>query len=56
MAAMLAMLLVRVMAPRLDSSEVTHRSATNYSVPRPAPEGVWVLGGGIEIPCEYCMV
>ena len=40
MAAMLAMLLVRVMAPRLDSSEITHRSTTNNSVPRPAPEGV----------------
>ena len=56
MAALLAMLLVRVLAPRLDSSEITHRNATNNSVPRPAPEGVWVLGGGIEILCEYCMV
>ena len=21
--------------------------------PRPAPEGKWVVGGGIEIPCKY---
>ena len=21
--------------------------------PRNAPEGTWVLGGGIEIPCKY---
>ena len=21
--------------------------------PRPAPEGKWVIGGGIEIPCKY---
>ena len=56
MAALLAMLLVRVLAPRLDSSEIAHRSATNNGVPRPAPEGVWVLGGGIEIPYKYCMV
>ena len=21
--------------------------------PRPAPEGKWVIGGGMEIPCKY---
>ena len=56
MAALLAMLLVRVLAPRLDSSEIAHKSSTNNGVSRPAPEGIWVLGGEIEIPYEYCMV
>ena len=29
---------------------------TINDVPRPAPEGVWVPGGGIEIPCKYWYV
>ena len=24
--------------------------------PRRAPEGTWVLGGGIEIPCQYKII
>ena len=52
MAALLAMLLVGFLAPRLDSGEIMHSSETINGVPRPAPEGVCVPGGGIEIPCE----
>ena len=36
--------LVHVLAPM---------SETINDVPRLAPEGVWVPGGGIEIPCKY---
>ena len=28
-------------------------SLTISNVKRKAPEGTWVLGGGIEIPCKY---
>ena len=33
--------------------EIMHMERTITSVPRSAPEGVWVPGRGIEIPCEY---
>ena len=42
MAVLLAMSLAQVLAPRLDSSEIVHRSEAINGVPRPAPEGVWV--------------
>ena len=44
-----------VLAPMLDSSDIAHMSGTINSVPRPAPEGVWAPGGGIEISCEYVL-
>ena len=39
---LLAVSLVRVLAPRLDSGEIVHRSEAINGVSRPAPEGVWV--------------
>jgi hypothetical protein len=42
----------RVLAPML---EIVHMSGTINGVPRHAPEGIWVRGGGIEIPCEYVL-
>ena len=44
--------LLRVLAPMLDSGDIAQMSGTIIGVPRPAPEGVWVPGSGIEIPCE----
>ena len=44
MAALLAMLHVRVLAPWLDSGEIAHRSGTINGVPRPRRT---------EILCEY---
>ena len=32
---------------------MTHFEAGVTGSPRDAPEGKWVLGGGIEIPCTY---
>ena len=37
----------------LDVGEIMHMEGTITSVPRSAPEGVWVLGRGIEILCQY---
>ena len=48
-------LLASVLAPMLDSSEMVHVSGTISGVPRPASEGIWVPGDGIEIPCEYVL-
>ena len=45
-----------VLASMLDGGQVTHMEGTTTSVPRSAPEGVWVPGGGIEIPCECVLV
>ena len=44
---------MHVLAPMLDSSDIVHMSGTINDVPRPTSEGVWVPGGGKEIPCEY---
>ena len=44
-----------VLAPMLDSGEIPHMSGTINGVSRPAPGGVWVPGGGIEIPSEYAV-
>ena len=32
---------------------MTRLEAGGTGSPRDAPEGKWVLGGGIEIPCTY---
>ena len=39
----------------MDVGEITHTEGTITGVPRSAPEGVWVPGGGIEISCEYVL-
>ena len=47
--------LAAVLAPLLDSSVVTSVTGTITGPPRSAPEGVWSVGGGIELPCEYAL-
>ena len=47
--------LAAVLAPLLDSSTVTSITGTITGHPRSAPEGVWAVGGGIELPCEYAL-
>ena len=47
--------LARILAPMLDGGVITHMEGTVTGVTRSAPEGVWVPGGGIEIPCEYVL-
>ena len=47
--------LAAVLAPLLDSGTVTSVTGTITRPPRPASEGVWAVGGGIELPCEYVL-
>ena len=47
--------LAGVLAPLLDSGMVTSITGTITGPPRSALEGVWVVGGGIELPCEYVL-
>ena len=47
--------LAAVLAPLLDSSAVTSVTGTITGPPKSAPEGVWSVGGGIELPCEYAL-
>ena len=49
-------LIARILAPMLDGGVITCMEGTVTGVARSAREGVWVPGGGIEIPCEYCTV
>ena len=44
-----------VLAPLLDSGAVTSVTGTITAPPRSATEGVWAVGGGIELPCEYAL-
>ena len=44
-----------ILAPMLDGGVITCMEGTVTSVARSAREGVWVPGGGIEIPCEYVL-
>ena len=47
--------LAAVLAPLLDSGTVTSVTGTTTGPPRSAAEGVWAVGGGIEVPCEYAL-
>ena len=49
--------LAAVLAPLLDSGTVTSVTYTGTTTgpPRFAAEGVWAVGGGIELPCEYAL-
>ena len=47
--------LARILAPMLDGGVIMCMEGTVTGVARSAREGVWVLGGGIEIPCEYVL-
>ena len=44
-----------ILAPLLDSGTVTSVTGTITRPPRSAAEGVWAVGGGIELPCEYAL-
>ena len=45
----------RRLAPLIRGREVSHASAEVIGTSRPAPEGTWAQGGGIEIPCKYIL-
>ena len=47
--------LAAILAPLLGSSTVTSVTGTITGLPRSAPDGVWAVGGGIELPCEYAL-
>ena len=47
--------LAAVLAPLLDSGTVTSVTGTIKGPPTSAAEGVWAVGGGIELPCEYAL-
>ena len=47
--------LAAVLAPLLVSGTVTSVTGTITGPPRSATEGVWAVGGGIELPCEYAL-
>ena len=48
-------LLAHILAPMLDGGVITCMGGTVTGVARSARKGVWVPGGGIEIPCEYVL-
>ena len=43
----------RRLAALIRGGEVSQVSAEVIGTSRPAPEGTWTQGGGIEIPCKY---
>ena len=47
--------LAAVLAPLLDIGTVTSVTGMTMGPPRSAAEGVWAVGGGIELPCEYAL-
>ena len=47
--------LTAVLAPLLDSGTVTSVTGMITGPPSSAAEGVWAVGGGIELPCEYAL-
>ena len=44
--------LAAILAPLLDSGTVTSVTGTITRPPRSAGEGVWAVGGGMELPSE----
>ena len=44
-----------VLAPMLDGGMIERMEGTVTGVARSAPEGFWVPGRGIEVPCEYVL-
>ena len=45
--------LVKILIPKMAKETILSLKAEVTGSPRDAPEGKWVLGGGIEIPCTY---
>jgi len=44
-----------VLAPLLDCGRVANITGTITGPPRSSPDGVWTVGRGIELPCEYVL-
>lgn len=42
-----------VIQPMMLAGEITKMSGVVTGGSRPAPEGTWRPGGGVEIPCKY---
>ena len=46
-------LLAHALAPEISGRNIVSIEAIVTGEPRSAPEGTWVIGGGIETPCKY---
>ena len=46
-------LLAYALAPEISGWNIVSIQAIVTGEPRSAPEGTWVIGGGIETPCKY---
>ena len=45
--------LAKILYPLMKSCKVYEIACTITGQSKKAPEGTWVLGGGIELPCRY---
>ena len=46
-------LLAHALASEISGGNIVSTEAIVTGEPRRAPEGTWVIGGGIETPCKY---
>ena len=46
-------LLAHALAPEISGGNIVSIEAIVSGEPRSAPEGTWMIGGGIETPCKY---
>ena len=46
-------LLAHALPPEISGGNIVTTEANVTGEPRSAPEGTWVIGGGIETPCMY---
>ena len=46
-------LLAHALATEISGGNIVSVEAIFIGEPRSAPEGAWVIGGGIETPCKY---
>ena len=42
-----------ILYPLLEDGRIERISGKVIGCTRPAPEGTWMTGGGIELPCKY---
>ncbi len=47
--------LARILSPMLGDGHIRKITGTVTGPARSAPEGVWRIGGGIELPCQYVL-
>ena len=45
--------MAHALAPEISGGNIISVEAIVTGEPRSAPEGRWVIGGGIETPCKY---